>query len=185
MVEFGTCLPQFNWIPGEKTHCMVSPSSRLVSMDSGNILIIPNFDPLAWPSSAPACYIDNCLIIHICNWPQSKQHAQQRILTCMCRLLALCHVTLVGHLGSWCGLWLPWLEPGVTAIGWSSFSTSCSTVLPLGQWYHQLNCFEERATLTHLLSRQIASMHSQLHLDKFSKYNQQQKLWIKNSLVTN
>ena len=111
--------------PWRKTQCMVSPSSRL---DSG---IFPNFDPFAWPSSAPARYRYNCLIIHICNWPQSKQHAQQSILTCTCQLFAFCHVTLVGHLGSWCGLWLPWLEPGVTAIGWSSFSTSFLQYCPL------------------------------------------------------
>ena len=60
---------------GEKQiHCMVSPSARLVLMDSGYWIYsksFSTFDLLAWPSSTTACYIFDCLIIHnLQNWPQ-------------------------------------------------------------------------------------------------------------------
>ena len=62
-------------------------SSRFVLMVSGNILI-PKFDPLAWPSSAPACYIQ-MLLMFTQHSPQSKQSAQ------------LCNMTRVATRSRW------------------------------------------------------------------------------------
>ena len=71
----------------EKPTAWFFHSSSFVLIVSGNILI-PNFDPLAWPSSAPACYIQ-MLLMFTQHSPQSKQSAQ------------LCNMTRVATRSRW------------------------------------------------------------------------------------
>ena len=86
--------------------------SSFVLIVSGNILI-PNFDPLAWPSSAPACYIQ-MLLMFTQHSPQSKQSAQ------------LCNMTRVATRSRW-----RWPQPvSAWVIQLSHNSQLCTSLQP-------------------------------------------------------
>ena len=91
--------------------------SSFVLIVSGNILI-PNFDPLAWPSSAPACYTP-MLLMFTQHSPQSKQSAQ------------LCNMTRVATRSRW--RWpqpvLAWvIQPRHNPLHCTSLQSGCIPV---------------------------------------------------------
>ena len=139
---------------------MVSPSSRLVSMDSGNILIIPNFDPLAWPSSAPACYIQ-MLLMFTQHSPQSKQSAQ------------LCNMTRVATRSRW-----RWPQPVPAWVIQPSHNSQLCTSLQSGCIPVMSSFIPIRAS-TDIMVNYYKSCHRRIKLSTFRrrqtkriKYNQ-------------
>ena len=134
--------------------------SSFVLIVSGNILI-PNFDPLAWPSSAPACYIQ-MLLMFTQHSPQSKQSAQ------------LCNMTRVATRSR--------LEGGPNRFRLGSFSRAIILKFALlynmaAFWWSRVSYQLEHqlilwSTITRAVTEESNGQHSDGIKQKRMKYNQ-------------
>ena len=134
-------------------------SSSFVLIVSGNILI-PNFDPLAWPSSAPACYIQ-MLLMFTQHSPQSKQSAQ------------LCNMTRVATRSRW-----RWPQPVSAWVIQPSHNSQLCTSLQSGCIPVMSSFILIRAS-TDIMVNYYKSCHRRIKLSTFRrrqtkriKYNQ-------------
>ena len=133
--------------------------SSFVLIVSGNILI-PNFDPLAWPSSAPACYIQ-MLLMFTQHSPQSKQSAQ------------LCNMTRVATRSRW-----RWPQPVSAWVIQPSHNSQLCTSLQSGCIPVTSSFIPIRAS-TDIMVNYYKSRHRRIkwstfrwHQTKRIKYNQ-------------